>query len=187
MRRFAVAAALLAAACARTEAPAPAAGEPKPVVVTIGVAGPLTGSIAHQGKDDENGVALAIDQANAKKLVIGGKPVVLRMMSEDDQGDPKLGTLVAQKLVDAKVAAVIGHLNSGVSAFHRWTWESTIIRLRSGCEAICWHPCVASARPAPSALVMKLRRDAMLPPPSVCSCQYCFKRNYQPARAWPLI
>jgi branched-chain amino acid transport system substrate-binding protein len=37
------------------------------------------------------------------------------MMSEDDQGDPKLGTLVAQKLVDARVAAVIGHLNSGVT------------------------------------------------------------------------
>ena len=81
----------------------------------IGVAGPLTGSIAHQGKDDENGVALAIDQANAKHLVIGGKPVTFRMMSEDDQGDPKVGTTVAQKLIDAHVAAVIGHLNSGVT------------------------------------------------------------------------
>jgi len=41
--------------------------------------------------------------------------VTFRMMSEDDQGDPKIGTAVAQKLVDAKVAAVIGHLNSGVT------------------------------------------------------------------------
>src|SRR4030095_12186851 len=32
-----------------------------------------------------------------------------------DQADPKTGATVAQKLVDAKVAAVIGHLNSGVS------------------------------------------------------------------------
>src|SRR5258706_9895254 len=85
------------------------------VTVLIGHAGPLTGSIAHQGKDDENGVALAIEQANAKKLVIGGKPVTFRMLSEDDQGDPKIGTTVAQKLVDAHVAAVIGHLNSGVT------------------------------------------------------------------------
>ena len=108
-------AALFLAACTHDEAPAPAAKADQPVVVTLGVAGPLTGSIAHQGKDDENGVALAIDQANAKKLVIGGKPVVFRMMSEDDQGDPKIGTLVAQKFVDAKVAAVIGHLNSGVT------------------------------------------------------------------------
>jgi len=101
-------------ACDRTPAPL-SATQGQPVVVTLGVAGPLTGSIAHQGKDDEHGVALAIDQANAKKLVIGGRPVTFRMMSEDDQGDPKVGTLVAQKLVDAKVAAVIGHLNSGVT------------------------------------------------------------------------
>ena len=84
-------------------------------MVLIGHAGPLTGSIAHQGKDDENGVALAIDQANAKHMTIGGKPVVFRMMSEDDQGDPKIGTTVAQKLVDAHVAGVVGHLNSGVT------------------------------------------------------------------------
>jgi branched-chain amino acid transport system substrate-binding protein len=41
--------------------------------------------------------------------------VRFEMASEDDQADPKIGTVVAQKLVDAKVAAVIGHLNSGVS------------------------------------------------------------------------
>jgi branched-chain amino acid transport system substrate-binding protein len=83
--------------------------------VKIAHAGPLTGGIAHQGKDDENGVHLAIDQANEKKIRIGGKLIRFEMQSEDDQGDPKIGTLVAQKLVDAKVAAVIGHLNSGVS------------------------------------------------------------------------
>ena len=104
------------AACGGSEAPAPkASGAPAAQAVVIGVAGPLTGGIAHQGKDDENGVALAIEHANAKKLVIGGRPVTFRMMSEDDQGDPKVGTLVAQKFVDAKVAAVIGHLNSGVT------------------------------------------------------------------------
>ena len=109
-----IALALLVAACDRAPAPQAQKSE-QPLVVTLGHAGPLTGSIAHQGKDDENGVALAIEQANAKKLVIGGRPVVFRMLSEDDQGDPKVGTLVAQKLVDAKVAAVIGHLNSGVT------------------------------------------------------------------------
>jgi len=113
-RAFPLLLALSLVACDRTPAPL-SATQGQPVVVTLGVAGPLTGSIAHQGKDDEHGVALAIDQANAKKLVIGGRPVTFRMMSEDDQGDPKVGTLVAQKLVDAKVAAVIGHLNSGVT------------------------------------------------------------------------
>jgi branched-chain amino acid transport system substrate-binding protein len=115
MRFIAVAASLALAACSRTEPPPAASTSPAALTVTIGVAGPLTGGIAHQGKDDENGVALAIAQANAKKLVIGGRPVTFKMMSEDDQGDPKLGTLVAQKFVDAKVAAVIGHLNSGVT------------------------------------------------------------------------
>jgi branched-chain amino acid transport system substrate-binding protein len=111
--RFLIVLALLVAACGRTEAPPASAAEN--VTVLLGHSGPLTGSIAHQGKDDENGVALAIDQANAKKLKIGGKAVTFRMMSEDDQGDPKIGTTVAQKLVDARVAAVIGHLNSGVT------------------------------------------------------------------------
>jgi branched-chain amino acid transport system substrate-binding protein len=93
--------------------PAPVA-EPT-LNVKIGHAGPLTGSIAHLGKDDENGVALAVAQTNAKKIKIDGKTLVLTMVSEDDQADAKVGTVVAQKMVDAKVVAVIGHLNSGVS------------------------------------------------------------------------
>ena len=103
------------AACSREPSAPPAPSASRPVVVTIAHAGPLTGAIAHQGKDDENGVALAVMHANAQKLVIGGRPVRFEMASEDDQADPKIGTVVAQKLVDAKVAAVIGHLNSGVS------------------------------------------------------------------------
>ena len=113
----AVALALGVAACGQKEEPKKAAAPAAPagLTVTIAHAGPLTGSIAHLGKDDENGVALAVAQANDKKLVIGGKPVTFKMMSEDDQADPKTGTTVAQKLVDAKVAAVVGHLNSGVT------------------------------------------------------------------------
>ena len=117
---LAVAMALGIAACGQKEEPKKAAtpatpAAPAGLTVTIAHAGPLTGSIAHQGKDDENGVALAVEHANAKKLTLDGKPVTFRMMSEDDQADPKVGTTVAQKLVDAKVAAVIGHLNSGVT------------------------------------------------------------------------
>ena len=117
-----VVAAIALAACGRNEEAAKAAGTrqsaapaAEAVTVKIAHAGPLTGGIAHQGKDDENGVHLAIDEANERKLTIGGKRVRFEMQSEDDQADPKIGTVVAQKLVDAKVAAVIGHLNSGVS------------------------------------------------------------------------
>jgi branched-chain amino acid transport system substrate-binding protein len=83
--------------------------------VKIGHAGPLTGSVAHLGKDNENGVRLALDEANAAGTEIGGRKVSFELLSEDDQADPKQGTIVAQKLVDAKVAGVIGHLNSGTT------------------------------------------------------------------------
>jgi len=98
-----------------TAAAAPVAPADETITVTIGHAGPLTGSIAHLGKDDENGVHLAVDEANGKKIKLGGKTVNFVMMSEDDQADPKLGPTIAQKFADAKVAGVVGHLNSGVT------------------------------------------------------------------------
>lgn len=84
-------------------------------VIRIGVAGPLSGEIAHLGKAMENGVAMAIDDLNARGTSIGGKKVVFRLQSEDDAADPKQGTSVAQKLVDSGVAAVVGHSNSGTT------------------------------------------------------------------------
>jgi len=83
--------------------------------VRIGHVGPLTGGIAHLGKDNENGARLAVEEANEAKIQIGGQPVKFTLVAEDDQEDPKVGTTVAQKLVDAKVAGVVGHLNSGTS------------------------------------------------------------------------
>jgi branched-chain amino acid transport system substrate-binding protein len=97
------------------EAPKAAAPAEEVVVVKIGHAGPLTGGIAHLGKDDENGARLAVDEATARKLKIGGKTVKFELISEDDQADPKMGPAIAQKFADAKVAGVAGHLNSGVS------------------------------------------------------------------------
>ena len=85
------------------------------VTVKIGHAGPLTGGIAHLGKDNENGARLAVEQATGKKMKIGGKTVKFELQGEDDQADPKLGPTIAQKFVDAKVAGVVGHLNSGVT------------------------------------------------------------------------
>ncbi len=114
-----LAAALVTAyGCSKEEpkkAEAPKAPAEEVVVVKIGHAGPLTGGIAHLGKDDENGVHLAVDEATAKKIKIGGKTIKFEMMSEDDQADPKMGPTIAQKFVDAKVAGVVGHLNSGVT------------------------------------------------------------------------
>lgn len=83
--------------------------------VRIGSASPLSGPGAHQGKDIENGARMAIDELNAKGAAIGGKKVKWVLRPEDDASDPKTGAAVAQKLVDAKVAGVVGHLNSGTT------------------------------------------------------------------------
>ena len=84
-------------------------------VVTIAHVGPTSGGIAHLGKDNENGAIMAVEELNAAGVTIGGKKVTLKLMTEDDAADPKQGTAVAQKLVDANVSGVVGHLNSGTS------------------------------------------------------------------------
>ena len=106
-------AALLVACGKKEEAAAPAAAADP--VVKIGHVGPTSGAIAHLGKDNENGAIMAIEELNAAGVMIDGKKVKLELMAEDDAADPKQGTAVAQKLADAKVAGVIGHLNSGTS------------------------------------------------------------------------
>jgi branched-chain amino acid transport system substrate-binding protein len=83
--------------------------------VKIGHAAPLTGPQAHLGKDNENGVRLAIDELNAKGITIAGKKAKFELLSEDDQADARIATTVARKFVDAGVNVVIGHLNSGTT------------------------------------------------------------------------
>lgn len=84
-------------------------------VVRLGHVAPTSGAIAHLGKDNENGARMAVDELNAKGVTIGGKKVKFEMQFEDDAADPKQATAAAQKLVDAKVKGVIGHLNSGTT------------------------------------------------------------------------
>ncbi|MFL9863471.1 branched-chain amino acid ABC transporter substrate-binding protein [Paraburkholderia fungorum] len=83
--------------------------------VTIGYSGPLTGQVAHIGKDAESGVKLAIDEANAAGIKIKGSPVHFVLDSEDDAADPKTAVAVAQKFADAKISGVVGHLTSGAT------------------------------------------------------------------------
>jgi len=85
------------------------------MVVKIGHVGPMSGAQAHYGKDNENGARMAIEDLNAKGVTIGGKKVKFELVAEDDAADPKQGTSAAQKLCDAKVAGVAGHLNSGTT------------------------------------------------------------------------
>jgi branched-chain amino acid transport system substrate-binding protein len=121
---LALAAAISMIGCGQKEEPKPPVAAPvaapvpalKPeVTVKLGHVAPLTGPQAHLGKDNENGARMAIDELNAKGLEIGGAKIKFELLAEDDQADPKQGTIVAQKLVDAKVNGVIGHLNSGTT------------------------------------------------------------------------
>ena len=83
--------------------------------VKIGSAASVSGPGAHQGKDTENGARLAIEDLNARGAMIDGKKVKWVLLAEDDASDPKQGTAVAQKLVDAGAVGVVGHLNSGTT------------------------------------------------------------------------
>ncbi len=122
----AIAAALALTACGRQETPAPKAAAPAaapapakaaaPDVVKVGHVGPISGAIAHLGKDNENGAVLAVEEINAAGGVkIGDKTVKLELVTGDDKADPKDGTLVAQKMIDEGVVALVGHLNSGTT------------------------------------------------------------------------
>jgi branched-chain amino acid transport system substrate-binding protein len=102
-------AAVLLAGCGKKEAASDA------LVIKIGHVGPVSGAIAHLGKDNENGARMAIEELNAAGLKMGEKVVKFELLAEDDAADPKQGTAAAQKLVDAKVNGVIGHLNSGTT------------------------------------------------------------------------
>ena len=112
MRRFASRPLGVVAACALIAGTAHAQDVQ---VVKIAHAGPVSGGIAHIGKDTENGVRLAVEDLNAQALVIGGKKIKFELAAEDDAGDPRQATAVAQKLCDQKVAGVVGHLQSGTS------------------------------------------------------------------------
>lgn len=86
-----------------------------PDTIKIGVAQPLSGGLGALGKDLTNGVQLAINELNKEGFKLNGKLVTLEMVAMDDKANADEGVKVAQRLVDAGVVAVVGHLNSGVS------------------------------------------------------------------------
>lgn len=79
----------------------------------LGVAGPISGPTSAFGLDMAAGARMAVDELQAARQAVGGRPVRWRAMVEDDQNDPRQATAVAQKFADARVQGVIGHLSSG--------------------------------------------------------------------------
>jgi branched-chain amino acid transport system substrate-binding protein len=80
-------------------------GEP----ILIGLQGPMTGDYAYEGQGFEKAVQLLVDQVNENGGLLG-RPVEL--VIEDDAGDPTQSALVADRMIDAGVIAVIGAYNS---------------------------------------------------------------------------
>ncbi len=78
--------------------------------VKIGLATPLTGASAQDGKAIQNGANLAVKMKN-EAGGINGKTV--EVVAEDDKGDSSEAATVANKLAqDDSILAVIGHFNS---------------------------------------------------------------------------
>ncbi len=81
-------------------------------VIMIGAAGPMTGDQSKMGVDLRNSVELAVAEWNEKGGVLGKKIVLL---PADDQADPKQAVSIANKLINQKAVAIVGHWNSSCS------------------------------------------------------------------------
>lgn len=80
--------------------------------IKIGLEAPLTGDYAYEGKGFEKAVKLLVEQTNAAGGINGQQ---IELIVEDDKGDPKEASLVADRLVSQKVVAVIGAYNSSAT------------------------------------------------------------------------
>ena len=81
--------------------------------IVVGYYGDLTGRTASFGQSTKNGVEMAVDEINKAGGVMG-RPV--RVIVEDDQGEPNKAATVVSKLVNQdKVHAVLGEVASSNS------------------------------------------------------------------------
>jgi branched-chain amino acid transport system substrate-binding protein len=86
----------------------------EPRTVLIGLAGPMTGLSGSTGLALERAAQMAIEDVNETRPVIGGEQVAFKLLAQDDRADPRTGELIAEYFVKSRVAAVVGHWNSGV-------------------------------------------------------------------------
>ncbi|KAK5989315.1 Leu/Ile/Val-bindinghomolog 1-like protein [Cladobotryum mycophilum] len=80
------------------------------MAIKIGVAGPMTGTIAAFGEQYMKGAQAAADKINAAGGVNGEN---INLVRGDDGGEPRQAVAVANRLVDQdKVVGVVGHFSS---------------------------------------------------------------------------
>ena len=102
--------------------------------IKIGLMCPLTGKWASEGQDMKNIVSLLVDETNAKGGINGD---TVRLVVEDDAGDPRTAALAAQKLASAGVAAVIGTYGSAVTeASQNILDEAGLVQIGTGSTSV---------------------------------------------------
>lgn len=93
--------------------PACSKKQPETKELKIGCITILTGEVATYGRETKQGLDLAIDEAN-KSGILGGKKI--KVIYEDDQIDPRIGTQAINKLITIdKVPIIIGAFSSRVT------------------------------------------------------------------------
>lgn len=80
--------------------------------ILMGVPGPLTGGLAWFGEQMQEGIGMKVAELNAAGGVLGEQ---IELLPVDDYCDPEQAIAAAQKLVEARVDVVIGHLCSGAA------------------------------------------------------------------------
>lgn len=113
-------AAVAISGCEDTKAPTGTTGAvpaPSAAEIVIGHYGSLTGAQATFGKSTENGIKLAVAEANAAGGVsVGGVKRQVRLVSDDTEGKPeKAGTVVTKQITKDKCVAILGEVASSVS------------------------------------------------------------------------
>ncbi len=99
--------------------------------IKFAIIGPMTGDGAAMGKQQEEGVRIAMDEINSAGGILDG----LKFEAEvfDDQGLPNQALIVAQKIgTDPDIKFAIGHINSGCSLAALPTYEEAKLPLVSG-------------------------------------------------------
>ncbi|MGB4572872.1 MAG: ABC transporter substrate-binding protein [Rectinemataceae bacterium] len=82
--------------------------------IKIGGIGPVTGEAATFGVSTKNGMTLAVEEWNAKGGLIGTRKI--KLIFEDDKGDPAEGATVYTKLIQQdQVVAIVGTVMSKVT------------------------------------------------------------------------
>lgn len=85
--------------------------------ITLGVIGPMTGSLAVYGTHVSNGAELAVEQINeAGGISVGGRTYTLTTESKDDQGDSTECLNSMNALISDGIQLVIGSATSGCTS-----------------------------------------------------------------------